>query len=65
MTGRFAPFTALLIAVAVGGAIWGVAKLFGRMRQETDPVTRIDPVGPATRVDPAAAGEFGAAGPER
>lgn len=59
MTGRFTPIAALLIAIAVGVAAWGVAKLFGRKRRDADPVTRIDPVGPATRIDPAAASDIG------
>lgn len=59
MMGRFTPLGALLIAVAVGVAAWGLAKLFGRRRREADPVTRIDPVGPATRIDPVAASDSG------
>lgn len=59
---------AKVIVVAVGGAAWGVAKLFGRKRPDAGPATRIDPDGPATRMDPAgpttridpvAASEFG------
>jgi uncharacterized membrane-anchored protein len=44
----FAAKFAKLIAVAAGGAVWGVAKLFGRKRPE-----------PASRIDPVAATDFG------
>lgn len=44
----FAAKFAKVIVVAVGGAAWGVAKLFGRKRPE-----------PATRIDPVAATDFG------
>ncbi|HEY1226019.1 MAG TPA: DUF2167 domain-containing protein [Ramlibacter sp.] len=44
----FAAKFAKVIVVAVGGAAWGIAKMFGRKRSE-----------PTTRIDPVAATDFG------